>query len=84
MPVALLRAHWAPWRDRLSPSIEWHKRGKEKKKGFFAVWRGHQSGVFHKWSDVLDCIRDYDDPGFKGFPSLSEATAYLNNKLRCG
>ena len=60
----------------------WHRRVRGKKRGFFAVWCGRKLGVFHKWSDVLDSIREVENPKFKGFDSLSEATDCFESKLK--
>ena len=68
------RRPWPTWVRRPADS-KWSNspRTSERKANFFAVWRGHTTGVFYKWSDCKAAIRGHKNPGFKGCRCLEEA-----------
>ena len=68
------RRPWSTWVRRTSTSM-WANahRTSGRKANFYAVWRGHTTGVFYKWSDCRAAVRGHKDPGFKGYRTLREA-----------
>lgn len=50
---------------------------------FYVVFKGNLLGIwiFHTWIEVLDSIKDFKNPLFKGFNNLSEALDHARNFL---
>ena len=44
-----------------------------KKKKFYVVWEGNETGIFDNWADCQLQIKGYPNARYKGFPSLDEA-----------
>ncbi|XP_022849308.1 uncharacterized protein LOC111371506 [Olea europaea var. sylvestris] len=40
---------------------------------FYVVVKGKNPGIFHSWIEVLDCIKNFPDPLYKGFTNFQEA-----------
>ena len=67
-----VREFWEPWMSCLrDPHLKDYK--KNRRKNYFRVWMGHTRGVFYKWSDCKTAITGYNNPKFKGFPTLEKA-----------
>jgi len=47
-------------------------------KKFFAIKKGHQTGIFNSWLECKDLISGYPNAEFKGFDTLQAAQAYLD------
>lgn len=47
---------------------------------YYAVKKGHSTGVFDNWQDCQNAITGYSGSDFKGFLSKAEAEAYLEGK----
>ena len=43
----------------------------------YAVKRGHRTGIFTSWGEVLDATEDFDRPIYRGFNSAVAANAWL-------
>ncbi len=51
-----------------------------KKKKFYTVWRGNETGVFESWKDCQKAIDGYGGAIYKSFPTEDQAwTAYDGN-----
>jgi ribonuclease HI len=48
-----------------------------KKKKFYAVWEGHETGVFDNWQDCERAIKGYPSAKYKSFDSESQALEAL-------
>ncbi len=48
-----------------------------KKKKFYAVWEGHETGVFNNWQDCERAIKGYPSAKYKSFESESQAREAL-------
>ena len=47
---------------------------------FYAVKKGHKTGIFENWNDCQNAIKGFSGPDFKAFNTKEEADAYLQNK----
>ena len=70
--VLLLKTHIETERDILSSTTRSYE--KKSTKNFNHVWRGHIEGLFYKWSDCLESIREFPGPKFKGFHVLGQGS----------
>ena len=51
-----------------------------KKKKFYTVWKGHNTGVFESWDDCKAQIKDYQGAQYKSFSTFEAAKkAYKGN-----
>lgn len=51
-----------------------------KKKKFYTVWKGHNTGVFESWDDCKAQIKDYQGAQYKSFLTFEAAKkAYKSN-----
>ncbi len=55
--------------------------GKPKKK-YYAVWKGHHTGVFESWNDCKAQIKDYKGAQYKSFATFEAAKTALKNKYK--
>ena len=62
---------WEPWLPYLRPySPRQYKKNRIRRKNYFRVWEGHNTGVFYyKWSDCKTAVSGYPGPKFLGFPT---------------
>jgi ribonuclease HI len=51
----------------------------KKKKKFYAVWKGHKTGVFNSWHDCKLQIENYKGAEYKSFSSIEEAKHALQS-----
>lgn len=49
------------------------------KKNFYAVKAGRETGIFKTWEECLDKVYEYPNSKYKGFATVEEAKAYLND-----
>lgn len=54
-------------------------RGMAKNK-YYAVKKGNECGIFESWDDCQKATSGFSSPEFKGFRTLEEAQAYLNDE----
>jgi len=54
----------------------------KKKKKYYAVWQGHQTGVFESWDDCKAQIKDFKDAQYKAFETLEEANMALKGNYK--
>jgi ribonuclease HI len=50
-----------------------------KKKKYYAVARGRQTGVFTDWATTADLVRGYPGARYKGFGTRAEAEAFVRS-----
>jgi ribonuclease HI len=48
-----------------------------KKKKYYVVWDGHQTGVFDQWKDCEKAIKEYHAAKYKSFDSIEQAQKAL-------
>ncbi|MDO6761118.1 ribonuclease H family protein [Tamlana sp. 2_MG-2023] len=48
------------------------------KKKYYAVWKGHKTGVFDSWSTCKSLIKDYQGAQYKSFPTFEAAKKALD------
>jgi len=53
----------------------------DKKFRFYVVVQGRLSGVFQTWIEVIDSVKDFATPLFKGFNDFNEALDYARGTL---
>ena len=56
-------------------------KNEDKKFRFYVVVQGKLQGVFQTWIEVVDSIKDFPTPLFKGFNNLNEALDYARGTL---
>lgn len=44
-----------------------------KKRKYYVIWRGHETGVFDSWNTVQNLIRAYPNASYKSFPDRASA-----------
>ncbi|MFK7946708.1 MAG: viroplasmin family protein [Saprospiraceae bacterium] len=44
-----------------------------KKKKYYVVWEGHETGIFDNWTDCQRMIKNYSGARYKSFKTLEEA-----------
>jgi ribonuclease HI len=49
----------------------------KKKKKYYTVWKGHQTGVFESWNVCKKQIKDYQGAQYKSFDTLKAAKTAL-------
>lgn len=47
---------------------------------YYAVRKGHKTGVFDNWSEAQSATAGFPGPDFKKFRTKEEAEAYLENR----
>ncbi len=47
---------------------------------YYAVKKGHKIGVFESWDECREATSGFSGPDYRGFSTLEEATAYLNDE----
>lgn len=50
------------------------------KKKYYAVKKGKQTGIFDHWDDCKESVTGFPGAEYKGFPTLSEAEAYMDGE----
>lgn len=50
----------------------------KKKKKYYTVWKGHNTGVFETWNDCKAQIKNYDGAQYKSFLTFDEAKKALS------
>lgn len=50
-----------------------------KKKKYYVVWEGHQTGIFDNWDKCLQQTKGYPNAKFKSFSTLKEAEEAFQN-----
>ena len=53
-----------------------------KKKKYYAVWKGHHTGVFEKWEDCKAQIKDFKGAIYKSFDSFDAAKKALKGDYK--
>lgn len=53
-----------------------------KKKKYYAVWKGHHTGVFEKWDDCKAQITNYQGAIYKAFDSFDAAKKALKGNYK--
>ncbi|MBO3096924.1 ribonuclease H1 domain-containing protein [Gelidibacter pelagius] len=53
-----------------------------KKKKYYVVWKGHNTGVFEKWNDCKAQIKDYQGAIYKSFETFDAAKKALNGNYK--
>ena len=53
-----------------------------KKKKYYAVWKGHNTGVFESWDDCKAQIKDFKGPQYKSFLTFEAAKAALKGNYK--
>ena len=48
---------------------------------YYAVVKGHRTGIFNSWDETKDAINCFSDPKFKKFKLLEEAKKYYNKHV---
>ena len=54
----------------------------KKKKKYYAVWKGHHTGVFESWDDCKAQIKDYQGAQYKSFATFEAAKAALKGNYK--
>ena len=49
----------------------------KKKKKYYAVWKGHHTGVFESWDDCKAQIKDFKGAQYKSFSTFDAAKKAL-------
>ena len=47
---------------------------------YYAVKKGHKTGVFDNWTEAQAATAGFSGPEFKKFKTKTEAEAYLDNR----
>lgn len=59
-------------------TIDWYLCPMKKQKSrYYAVWKGHQTGIFDSWEHCRKQVEGFAGAQYKGFQTLSEAKAAL-------
>jgi ribonuclease HI len=53
-----------------------------KKKKYYVVWQGHDTGIFDSWSECQQKIKNYPGAKYKSFASKEEAEAAFHGNFR--
>lgn len=53
-----------------------------KKKKFYVIWEGHETGVFDSWNECQRHIKNYPGARYKSFPSKEAADAAYQSDSR--
>ena len=54
----------------------------KKKKKYYAVWKGHNTGVFESWEDCKAQIKDFKGAQYKSFTTFEAAKKALKNNYK--
>lgn len=54
----------------------------KKKKKYYAVWKGHHTGVFETWDDCKAQIKDFQGAQYKSFTTFEAAKKALNENFK--
>lgn len=54
----------------------------KKKKKYYTVWKGHQTGVFDSWEDCKTQIKDFKDAQYKAFETFEAAKEALKGNYK--
>ncbi|NND52662.1 MAG: ribonuclease H [Flavobacteriaceae bacterium] len=54
----------------------------KKKKKYYAVWKGHHTGVFEKWDDCKAQIKDFKGAQYKSFSTFDAAKRALKDPYK--
>ena len=54
----------------------------KKKKKYYTVWKGHNTGVFETWADCKAQIKDFQDAQYKSFATFEAAKKALKGDYR--
>ncbi|NQX85390.1 MAG: viroplasmin family protein [Flavobacteriaceae bacterium] len=54
----------------------------KKKKKYYAVWKGHNTGIFDSWNDCKAQIKDYQGAQYKSFTTFEAAKTALNGNYK--
>jgi len=54
----------------------------KKKKKYYAVWKGHHTGVFESWDDCKAQIKDFKGAQYKSFESFKAAKEALKGNYK--
>ena len=54
----------------------------KKKKKYYTVWKGHNTGVFESWEDCKAQIKDYKGAQYKSFTSFEAAKKALKSNYK--
>ena len=49
------------------------------KNKFYAVKKGNKTGIFSSWEECQEAIKGFPNADFKGFLTLEESQAYLDD-----
>ena len=52
-----------------------------KKKKFYVVWEGNETGIFKTWGECQLQIKGYPNAKYKSFPSLEAAEAAYHGQF---
>ncbi|KAK4339435.1 hypothetical protein RND71_040897 [Anisodus tanguticus] len=58
-----------------------HEKNLDKKFKFYVVVHGKTNGIFQTWIEVVESIKDFKTPLFKGFNDFTEALDYARGTL---
>ena len=53
-----------------------------KKKKYYTVWKGHNTGVFETWEDCKAQIKNFKGAQYKSFTSFEAAKKHTRKALR--
>lgn len=51
------------------------------KKNYYAVKRGHKTGIFYSWTECEKAINGYSGAVFKGFKCKEDAIRFMRGKM---
>ena len=54
----------------------------KKKKKYYTVWKGHNTGVFEKWDDCKAQIKDFQGAQYKSFETFDAAKTALKGNYK--
>ena len=54
----------------------------KKKKKFYTVWKGHNTGVFESWDDCKAQIKDFEGAQYKSFATFDAAKKALKGNYK--
>jgi len=54
----------------------------KKKKKYYAVWKGHHTGVFESWDDCKAQIKDFQGAQYKSFSTFDAAKKALKGNYK--
>lgn len=54
----------------------------KKKKKYYTVWKGHNTGVFEKWDDCKAQIKDFQGAQYKSFETFDAAKKAYNGNYK--